>query len=104
MGPSLRSPTARSTARGSWCEGDEDELGAFAEDGEGAMPSFETKRFDVRAGGSGDAQTVEREETDEGVVATTGEAGGDEHGADLVAVEAGGVRFVVESRSAYVHG
>ena len=38
-------------ASGPWGEGNEDGLGAFAEDGQGAMPAFETECFDVGAGG-----------------------------------------------------
>ena len=40
---------------------------------------------------------------DQGVVAGAGEPGGDEHGAELVAVQPDGVRLVVESGSAHVH-
>ena len=48
----------------------------------------------------GDAQSVEGEQAQQRVVAGAGEAGGDEHGADLVAVEPDCVRFVVEARPA----
>ena len=55
------------------------------------MAAFESELFDVGAGRFGDAQAVEREEAEEGVVAGVAESGGDEHGADFVAVEAGRV-------------
>ena len=83
---------------------DEDGLAAFAEHGEGAVAAFEAEVFDVGAECFGDAQAVEREQRDQGVVARVGESGDDEHRAELVAVEAGGVRFVVEAGAADVHG
>ena len=39
----------------------------------------------------------------ERVVAGVAEPGRDEHGADLVAIEAGGVRLVVEARTTNMH-
>ncbi len=38
------------------------------------------------------------------VIAGAGEAGGDEHRADLVAVQAGGVGLVIQAWSAHMHG
>lgn len=67
------------------------------------MAAFEPELFDVRSDGLRDAQPVEGDEIDEGVVLWSAESGGDEPRADLVAIQAGGVRFVVEAGSAYVH-
>ena len=68
------------------------------------MPALEAERFDVRSDRFGDAQPVERKQADECVILCSAETGGDEHGTDFVAVQPGGVRFVVESRTAHVHG
>ena len=68
------------------------------------MPAFEAERFDVGAGGFGDPQPVQREQRDQRVLGRWAEPGGDEQGADLVAVQAGGMRFVVQPGTAHVHG
>ncbi|MDP9331941.1 MAG: hypothetical protein M3Q30_01320 [Actinomycetota bacterium] len=78
-------------------------LAAFADNPKGAVAAFESESFDVGAGCFGDPQSIEGKERDEGMVAGVAESGGDEHGADLVAVEAGRVRFVIETRSSDVH-
>lgn len=67
------------------------------------MAAFKTEPFDVSAGRLGNPEAVQREQRDQSVVARVAEPGGDEHGPDLVAVQAGGVRFVVETRSSDVH-
>ena len=90
-------------AGGSGCERDGDDLAALAQDREGAVPAFEAERFDVRADRFGDAQPVEREQAIRAWSWGLAEPGGDEHGADFVAVESGRVRLVVESRAADVH-
>jgi hypothetical protein len=46
-------------AGGAGREGDGDDLGALAQDGEGAVAAFEAEGFDVGAGGFGDPQAVE---------------------------------------------
>src|SRR5947209_1022116 len=72
---------------GAGCKGDGDDLAALAPDRERAVAAFEAEGFDVGAGRLGDPQPVEREQADEGVVAGVAEAGRDEHGPDLVAVQ-----------------
>ena len=57
-----------------------------------------------RADRFGHAQPVECEQRDQRVIACAGESGGDEHGAELVAVQTDGVRLVVDLRAANVHG
>jgi hypothetical protein len=60
--------------------------------------------LDVRAGGFGDPQPVQREQRDQRVLCRRPETGGDEQRAELVAVSSGGVRFVIDSRTADVGG
>ena len=91
-------------AGGAGRERDDHDLAAFAQDRQRAVAAFEAEGFDVGTGRFGDPETVERQKTDERVVAGAGESGGDEHRADLVAVQAGRVRLVVEAGSADVHG
>jgi hypothetical protein len=79
-----------------------DRLGSLADHGEGAVPAFEAEAFDVGADGLRDSEAVQREQRDQGVVAGASKAGGNEHGPDLVAVEADGVGLVVEPGSADV--
>ena len=79
-----------SVGRSRW-QRDGDGLAAFAQDGERAMPALEPERFDVGAGGFGDPQSIQGEQADQRVVAGAREAGRDQHRADLVAVQAGGV-------------
>jgi hypothetical protein len=81
------------------CQRHGDHLGALASDGERAVPALEPEHFDVAANRFGDAQSVQREQADQGVIGGAGQSGGDEHGADFVAVQTGGVRLVVESRA-----
>jgi hypothetical protein len=56
----------------------------------------------MSADGFGDSSSVEGQHTDEGVIPRVGESGGDEHGPDLVTVQAGGVGLVVQAGSAHV--
>ena len=85
---------------GSGSERDSDDLAALAQHRERAVPPFEAERFDVGAERFGDTQAVDRQQGDERVLARRGQPGSDEEGADLVAVQAGGVRLVVQARPA----
>jgi len=60
--------------------------------------------LDVGAGGLRYAQPVEGEQGDQGVLGGRAEPGGDQQGAELVAVQGGGVRLVVQPRAADVRG
>ncbi len=71
-------------------ERDDGFLAAFAGDRQGAVPSLGPEGFYVSAGGLGHAQPVEGEQRDQGVLGGGAEPGGDEQGADFVAVQAGG--------------
>jgi hypothetical protein len=90
-------------ASGAGCEGHDDDLAAFADNPKGAVAAFESELFDVGAGCFGDPQSIQSKERDEGMVAGVAESGGDEHGGDLVTVEAGRVRFVIQTGSSDVH-
>ncbi len=92
------------SARGAWGERDRHGLAALAVDDEGAVTAFETELFDVRADRLGHAQPVQRDQRDQRVIAGASEAGGDQHGADLVAVQTGRVGLVVQAWSTDVNG
>jgi hypothetical protein len=90
---------ARSTAlavRGG--ERDSDDLAALAGDDQGAVPAFEAHVLDVGSGCLRHPQPVERQQRDQRVLGGRAEADGDQERADLVAVQGGGVRLVVQSR------
>ena len=65
-------------------------------------PRSTAEAFDVGPGGLGDPQAVEGEQGHQGVIAGTGQAGGDEQGTDFVAVQAHGVGLVVEAGAAHM--
>ena len=60
--------------------------------------------LDVGAGRLRDPQPVEGEQGDEGVLGGRSEAGGDEDGAALGAVQGGGVRLVVQPGTPHMGG
>jgi hypothetical protein len=68
------------------------------------VAAFETEFLDVCARRLREPQPVQREQGDQRVVTGPGEPGRDEHGADLVAVQSGGVGLVVQPGAADVHG
>jgi hypothetical protein len=68
------------------------------------VAALEAEVLDVGTGGLGDVQPVEGEQGDEGVLGGRSEPGGDEERAELVAVQGGGVRLVVQPRPADVRG
>ena len=68
------------------------------------MPAFQTQLLDVGAGGLGDPQPVQREQRDQRMLTRRTEPGGDQQGAELVAVQDDGVGLVVHSRTANVGG
>ena len=90
-------------AGGAGRQRDRHDLAALAQDRQGAMPAFEPESFDVGAGRFGDPKPIQSQQADERVIAGAGESGSDQHGADLVAVQARGVRLVVETRTPDVH-
>ena len=60
--------------------------------------------LDVRAGGFGDPQPVEREQRDQRMLGRRAEPGGDQQGAELVAVQRDGVGLVARPRPPDVRG
>ena len=82
---------------GAWRERDGDDLPALAGDHQGAVPALDAERLDVGFRGFGDAQPVEGQQGDQRVLCGRAEPGGDQERAELVAVRAGGVGFVVQA-------
>jgi hypothetical protein len=81
-------------------QGDGDDLAALAGDDQGPVAAFQAQGLDVGAGGLGDAQAVEGEQGDQGMLAGRAEPGGDQQRAELVAVQAGGVRLIIQAGTA----
>ncbi len=51
----------------------------------------------------GDPEPVQRQQTSEGVVTASSEAGLDQEHAEFVAIQPGGVRLVVQPGAAHMH-
>jgi hypothetical protein len=83
-------------------EGHGHDLASLAPDRERAVAALQAEVLDVRADGFGNAQPVERQETDERVIPGAAQAGGDQHAADLIAVQAGGMGLVIQARSPHM--
>ena len=83
---------------------DGDGLAALADDRQGAVAAFEPERSMSAPIASDTRSPFNARQADEGMVAGAAETGGDEQGADFVAVKAGGVRLVVQARPTDMHG
>jgi hypothetical protein len=83
-------------------ERDGDDLAALAGDNQGPVPALQAQVLDVRARGLRDPQPVQREQGDQRVLGGRAEPGGDQERAELVAVQGGGVRLVVQPGTADV--
>ena len=104
-GPSVRSPMARSIARAvRGASGMVTTLPPLRVMTRVRRPRSSPQVLDVRAGGLRYPQPVEREQGDQRVLAGRAEAGGDQERPDLVAVQGGGVRLVVQPGTADVRG
>ena len=68
------------------------------------MPAVQAQLLDVRAGGLADPQPVQREQRDQRMLAGRAQPGGDQDGAELVAVQGGGVGLVVHPRPPDMRG
>ena len=79
-------------------------LAALAGDGQRPVPALEAQVLDVGAGGLRDPQPVEREQRDQRVLERRAEPGGDQQGAELVAVQGDGMGLIVRPRTADVRG
>ena len=91
-------------AGGARGERDSDDLSALASDHQSAVAALQAKVPDVGAGCLRYPQPVEGKQGDQRVLGGRPEPGGDEEGADLIAVQSGGVRLVVQPRPADVRG
>ena len=83
---------------------DGDDLAALAGDCQRPVPALQPQVLDVRAGGLGDPQAVEREQRDQRMLCRRAEPGGDQQGAELAAVQRGRVGLVVHPRPPDVGG
>ena len=63
------------------------------------MPPLQPEMFDIGVQRIGDPQTIQSEEARQPVVAATGKVSLDQEHAQFVAIQAGGVRFVVQFRA-----
>ena len=90
--------------RGARRERDGDDLAALAGDHQGPVAALDAERFDVGAGGFGDPQPVEGQQGDQRVLGGRPEPGGDQQRAELVTVQPGGVRLVVQPGPADMGG
>jgi hypothetical protein len=95
-GPSVRSPMARSMARGARGERYGHHLAALTRDDQGAVPALQAQVLDVRPGRLRHPQPVQRQQRDQRVLGGRPEPGGDQQRAELVAVQGGGVRLVIQ--------
>ena len=68
------------------------------------MPAFEAQGLDIGAGGFGDAEPVESQQGDQRMLGGRAEPRGDQQSAELVAVQADGVRLIVQPGTADVGG
>jgi hypothetical protein len=68
------------------------------------VPALHPQPLDIGAGGLGDAQSVEGQQGDQRVLRRGAESGGDQQCAELVAVQAGGVRLIIQPGPADVGG
>ena len=68
------------------------------------MAALDAQGLDVRAGGFGDPQPVQREQGNEGVFSRLPEPGGDQQRAELVMVQGYRVRLVIQPRPPHVRG
>ncbi|HZA37257.1 MAG TPA: hypothetical protein VE505_20145 [Vicinamibacterales bacterium] len=91
-------------SRGTRGERHDNGLAAFAHHRQRAMPALEGEVLDSGADRFGHAETIQRQQRDQGVITRPGETGFDEHRPELVAVESNSVGLVVQLRAAHVHG
>jgi hypothetical protein len=68
------------------------------------VPALEAEVVDVRAGGLGNPQPVQREQGDQRMLGRRPESGGDQQRAEFGAVQGDGVGLVVHPRTADVRG
>jgi len=79
-------------------ERDRHDLAALAGDHERPVTALHAQRLDIRAGGLGHPQAVERQQRDQRVLGRRAEPGSDQESAEFVAVQRGGMRLVIQPR------
>ena len=89
--------------RGPRRERDGDDRAALTGDDRGPVAALDAGGLDVRAGGLADPQAVDGPQADQGMPGGRAGPGGGQQCADLVAVQAGGVRLIVQARPADMH-
>jgi len=95
---------ARSIARGARCERDGDNLAALAGDHQSPVPALDAQGLDVGTGSFGHAQPVERQQGDQRMLGGLTEPGGNEQRTQLVAVQPGGYRLIIQPGTADMRG
>lgn len=104
-GPSHRSPTARSMARAvRGASGIVTTLPPLAGDGERPVATFGAQRLDAGAGGLRNLQPVQGEQRNQRVLRRRAEARGDQQGTELVTVQAGRIRLIIQAGAADMGG
>jgi hypothetical protein len=98
IGPSQRSPMARSIARAvRGASGIVTFFPPFAHDRQGPVAAFDTQGLDVGAGGRGDPQPVQGQQREQRMLGCRPEPGGHQQRADLVAVQPDGMGLIVHA-------
>jgi hypothetical protein len=100
----MRSPTVRSIALAVRGASGMVTTAALAGDNKGPVPPLDAQGLNAGASGFGDTQPVERQQRDQRVLVWRAQPGGDQQRAEFVAVQPGGVRLIVQTRSAHVSG
>jgi hypothetical protein len=83
---------------------DGDDLAALAGDGQRPVPTLGAERLDASAGGLRNPQPVQGEQRDESVLGGHAEPGGNQDRAEFVAVQPGGMRLIIQARTADMSG
>jgi hypothetical protein len=83
---------------------DGDDLAALTGDRQRPVSPLQAQVLDIGAGGLGDSQAVQREQGDQRVLGRRPEPSSHQQGSQLVAVQGGGMRLVVQPRAADMHG
>ena len=83
---------------------DGDDLAALAGDGQRPVATLDAERLDVGASGLRNPQPVRGEQGDESVLGSRAEPGGNQDCAELVAVQPGGMRLIVQAGPADMGG
>ena len=83
---------------------DGDDLASLASDSQRSVSAFRAQVLDIGAGGFGDAQPVQGQQGDQGVLQWGAKPGGYQQGTEIVAVQGGGVRLIVQAGPPHVGG